>query len=223
MIIIVAALKGGVGKTTTSVYLSALAAARRPSTLIDADPQASAADWLESAEDEYLERVTLLEAPTDRLLLKALDKIDAEEVAIVDTPPGNERLLAKAIERADVVVVPTRVGGVETTRVEAVLDLVPRKMPVGLVISSAAHLHTRLPGGRRRVDGGQRRGVGQHPGTRLDRERSRGHARGRRHRRVPHRVAAHAARCARRLTAQALADTPRRSRTGPNRSAKLST
>jgi chromosome partitioning protein len=137
MIIIVAALKGGVGKTTTSVYLSALAAGRRPSTLIDADPQARAADWLESAEDENLERVTLLEAPTDRLLLKALDRIDPEDVAIVDTPPGNERLLAKAIERADVVIVPTRVGGVETARVEAVLDLVPRKLPVGLVISSA--------------------------------------------------------------------------------------
>jgi chromosome partitioning protein len=137
MIIIVAALKGGVGKTTTSVYLSALAAARRPATLIDADPQASAADWIESAEDEYLERVSLVEAPTDRLLLKALDRIDAEEVAVVDTPPGNERLLAKAIERADVVVVPTRIGGVETARVEAVLDLVPGKLPVGLVISSA--------------------------------------------------------------------------------------
>jgi chromosome partitioning protein len=137
MIIIVAALKGGVGKTTTSVYLSALAAARRPAVLIDADPQASAADWLESAEDEYLARVTLIEAPTDRLLLKALDKIDPDDVAVVDTPPGNERLLAKAIERADVVVVPTRVGGVETARVEAVLDLVPRKLPVGLVISSA--------------------------------------------------------------------------------------
>jgi chromosome partitioning protein len=81
--------------------------------------------------------VSLLEAPTDRLLLKALDRIDPEDVAIVDTPPGNERLIAKAIERADVVVVPTRVGGVETARVEAVLDLVPRKLPVGLVISSA--------------------------------------------------------------------------------------
>jgi chromosome partitioning protein len=43
----------------------------------------------------------------------------------------------KAIERADVVVVPTRIGGVETARAEAVLDLVPRKVPVGLVICSA--------------------------------------------------------------------------------------
>src|SRR5882757_1358707 len=137
MIIVVSALKGGVGKTTTSVYLAALAAARHPATLIDADPQASAADWLESAEDEHFERVTLLEAPTDRLLLKALDRIDGEEVAVVDTPPGNERLLAKAIERADVVIVPTRIGGVETARVEAVLDLVPGKIPVGLVVASA--------------------------------------------------------------------------------------
>jgi chromosome partitioning protein len=137
MIIVVAALKGGVGKTTTTVYLSALAAARRPATLVDADPQASAADWIESAEDEFFERLTLVEAPTDRLLLKALDRIDTEDVAVVDTPPGNERLLAKAIERADVVVVPTRIGGVETARVEAVLDVVPRKLPVGLVICSA--------------------------------------------------------------------------------------
>jgi chromosome partitioning protein len=137
MIIVVAALKGGVGKTTTTVYLAALAAARRPATLVDADPQASAADWIESAEDEFFERLTLVEAPTDRLLLKALDRIDTEDVAVVDTPPGNERLLAKAIERADVVVVPTRIGGVETARVEAVLDVVPRKLPVGLVICSA--------------------------------------------------------------------------------------
>jgi chromosome partitioning protein len=137
MIIVVAALKGGVGKTTTSVYLSVLAAARRPATLIDADPQASAADWIEAADDGYFERITLLEAPTDRLLIKALERVDADEVAVVDTPPGNERLLAKAMERADVVVVPTRIGGVETARVEAVLDLVPRKVPAGLVICSA--------------------------------------------------------------------------------------
>jgi chromosome partitioning protein len=138
MIIIVAALKGGVGKTTTSVYLSALSAAsRRPTTLVDADPQASAAEWLEDSEDEYLHGVELVEAPTDRMLLKALDRVDDGAVAVVDTPPGNERVLAKAIDKADTVVVPTRIGGVETARVEAVLDLVPKRTPVGIVICSA--------------------------------------------------------------------------------------
>jgi chromosome partitioning protein len=138
MILVVAALKGGVGKTTTSVYLAAVAAsARREVTLVDADPQASAADWLEVAEDESLEPVELVEAPTERLLTKALSRVDGEGVAIVDTPPGHERLLAKALELADVVVIPTRVGGVETPRVSVVLDMVPRKVPAGLVICSA--------------------------------------------------------------------------------------
>jgi chromosome partitioning protein len=138
MIMVVAALKGGVGKTTTAVYLAALAAAsRRSVTLVDADPQASAADWIDNAEDQNFERVDLVEAPTERLLAKALAGIGRDDAAIVDTPPGHERLLAKALEGADVVVLPTRVGGVETPRVEAVLEMVPRKVPVGLVICSA--------------------------------------------------------------------------------------
>jgi chromosome partitioning protein len=138
VIAVVAALKGGVGKTTTSVYLAAAASGgRHPVTLVDADPQASAADWLEVAEDEQLELVSLIEAPTDRMLAKTLDKLDADDLAVVDTPPGHERLLVKALERADFVVIPTRVGGVEATRVEAVLDLIPRQLPVGLVICSA--------------------------------------------------------------------------------------
>jgi chromosome partitioning protein len=70
-------------------------------------------------------------------LLKALDRVDDGAVAVVDTPPGNERVLAKAIEQADTVVIPTRIGGVETARVEAVLDLVPKRTPVGIVICSA--------------------------------------------------------------------------------------
>jgi chromosome partitioning protein len=138
MIVVVAALKGGVGKTTTSVYLSALAAAsRKVVTLVDADPQASAADWLERAGDPNLEGVFFVEAPTERLLLKALDRLGDDEVAIVDPPPGHERLLGKALERADAVVIPTRVGGVETSRAEAVLEMMPPKVPAGLVICSA--------------------------------------------------------------------------------------
>ncbi|HVM65571.1 MAG TPA: ParA family protein [Acidimicrobiales bacterium] len=139
MIVVVAGLKGGVGKTTTSVYLAALAAGgRRRVTLVDADPQASAAEWAEASEDERLQKLEVVEAPTERLLTRALNRIDnEEEVAVVDTPPGQERFLATALALATVAVVPTRVGGVETSRAEAVFELVPAGTPAGLVISSA--------------------------------------------------------------------------------------
>ena len=138
MILVVAALKGGVGKTTTSVYLSAIAAsARHAVTLIDADPQASAAEWIEASPDERLKEVEIVEAPSDRLLTRAMERVDREEVAIVDSSPGQEQRLLKALERANVAIVPIRIGGVETTADEAVLDLMPRKVPSGLVICSA--------------------------------------------------------------------------------------
>ncbi len=138
MIVVVAALKGGVGKTTSSVYLAALAGPeKRAVTLVDADSQGSAADWVEHAGDEPLQALNVVEAPTERLLTRSLERVGADDVAIVDTPPGHERLLVKAFEWADVVVVPTRVGGVEVARVEAVLDLVPKQLPAGLVICSA--------------------------------------------------------------------------------------
>jgi len=136
--VVVASLKGGVGKTTTSVYLAALAAAgRRSVTIIDADPQASAAEWIEGSTDGRLGRLAVVEAPTDRLLTRALDRLEGADVAVVDTPPGQERVLARALDRATVAVVPTRIGGVETRGVAAVLDLVPKRVVAGLVIASA--------------------------------------------------------------------------------------
>jgi chromosome partitioning protein len=134
MNIVVTNLKGGVGKTTTAVYLSAVAVARGydPVLLVDADRQASSAEWLE---ERPIEGVTVVEAPSERTLTRAMGR--HEGMGIVDTPPGDERLVQSAVNSADAVVIPTRAGGVEFTRVVATLEMIPAATPRGVVISSA--------------------------------------------------------------------------------------
>ena len=134
MNIVVSNVKGGVGKTTTAVYLAVSAVERGlgPVLLVDADRQASAAEWLEALP---IEGVDLVEAPSERTVARAMDRHDG--VAVVDTPPGDERIVRAAIERADAVVIPTRAGGVEYSRVAVTVEMVPEKTPYGVVICAA--------------------------------------------------------------------------------------
>jgi chromosome partitioning protein len=132
--IVVTNLKGGVGKTTTTVYLAAVAASRGhlPVVVVDADRQASAAEWLE---ERPIEGVEVVEAPSERTLARAMR---AEEgTVVVDLPPGDERLVQAAISAADAVVIPTRAGGVEFARVAYTLELIPAKTARGVVIAAA--------------------------------------------------------------------------------------
>jgi chromosome partitioning protein len=134
MNIVVANVKGGVGKTTTAVYLSAAAVARgyEPVLLIDADRQASSAEWLE---ERPVEGVTVVEAPSERTLARATSRRDG--LGVVDAPPGDTRLLQAATTTADVVIVPTRAGGVEFSAVVRTLEMIPSKTPRGVVICAA--------------------------------------------------------------------------------------
>jgi chromosome partitioning protein len=134
MNIVVSNVKGGVGKTTTAVYLAAAAAARghAPVRLVDSDRQASCAEWLE---ERPVEGVELVEAPSERTVARAMQ--DGDGLVVVDTPPGDERIVRAALERADAVVIPTRAGGVEFSRVVATLELVPSRVPHGVVVCAA--------------------------------------------------------------------------------------
>jgi chromosome partitioning protein len=134
MNIVVTNLKGGVGKTTTTVYLAAVAAQRghHPVVVVDADRQASAAEWLE---ERPLDDVEVIEAPSERTLARAM-RAD-EGTVVVDLPPGDERLVQSAIAAADAIVIPTRAGGVEFARVAYTVGMIPKKTPHGIVITAA--------------------------------------------------------------------------------------
>jgi len=134
MNVVITNLKGGVGKTTTAVYLAAVAVAKGhdPVLLIDADRQASSAEWLE---ERPLEGVEVVEAPSERMLIRAMDR--HEGTAFVDTPPGDERLVQSAINAADAVIIPTRAGGVEYPRVAITLGMIPASTPRGVLIAAA--------------------------------------------------------------------------------------
>jgi chromosome partitioning protein len=134
MKIVVSNVKGGVGKTTSSVYLAAAAAARGREAvfLVDSDPQASAAEWFEQ---NPVEGVQLIEAPSERTVVRALANSDG--IIVVDTPPGDERIVRAALARADTVVIPTRAGGVEPSRVLATLEMTPEDIPCGIVVCAA--------------------------------------------------------------------------------------
>jgi chromosome partitioning protein len=134
MNIVVSNVKGGVGKTTSAVYLAGAAAERRRGAvfLVDADRQASSAEWLET---RPVPGVELIEAPSERTVAKAMEK--GEGIVVVDTPPGDERIVRAALTRADALVIPTRAGGVEPNRVVATLEMTPANIPAGVVICSA--------------------------------------------------------------------------------------
>jgi chromosome partitioning protein len=79
--------------------------------------------------------VTVIEAPSERTMARALSR--NEGLAVVDAPPGDTRLLAAATASAEVVIIPTRAGGVEISPVLNTLELVPSKTPRGVVICAA--------------------------------------------------------------------------------------
>lgn len=123
MIVVVANGKGGVGKTTTAVFLAhaLLDATDEACTLIDADPQASAARWarLAAGRGEAFQ-VTVRERPSTRLAALAASAGNV----VIDTPPGDAEILAAAIGVADLVVIPTSPGALDISVTMQTLDTV---------------------------------------------------------------------------------------------------
>jgi chromosome partitioning protein len=125
VIVTVTNTKGGVGKTTTSVYVAhALArATSAPCLLIDADPQASATQWARDAAASGTPlQIQVRARPSGRLAALA----EHAPHVVVDTPPGDRDVIAAAMAIADVVLVPTTPSPLDLAMVPSTVELANR-------------------------------------------------------------------------------------------------
>lgn len=107
MIVAVANLKGGVGKTTLAVNIASALASRQRVVLIDADAQASASDWLTAPAGVDVQAWPLEDA-SDREILSWSNRVRELDAAmvVIDCPPHLSAVTGAAIGLADLVVLP---------------------------------------------------------------------------------------------------------------------
>lgn len=136
MLLTIASLKGGVGKTTLAVALAEALAERHGSALlVDTDPQGSAMRWSDSAAESGPGlRSTVLSLPTPDLD-RRLERITASYPStVIDTPPGHGRIVSAAVALADVVLVPCQPSMADVDRLWPTLRLIGEEGCPALVV-----------------------------------------------------------------------------------------
>lgn len=122
MRLVVANLKGGVGKTVSAACLGLLLNEEAPVTLIDTDPQGSALAWGELARFPF--PVVAPPAPFLRDLPRRLPDLAPDSThVVIDTPPGDVGIVRSALMTADIVLIPAKTYGMDLARLAATVDL----------------------------------------------------------------------------------------------------
>lgn len=121
--IAILAQKGGAGKTTLALHIAVAAqAAKKPTVIIDLDPQASAAGWKDTRPNKTPVVIAL---PHTRLTagIQAAQEGGAALV-LIDTAPHSEAAAVAAARAADAVLIPCRAGILDLRAISTTVELV---------------------------------------------------------------------------------------------------
>ena len=130
--------KGGAGKTTLALHLAAAAeAAGHVALIIDTDPQATASQWAAWRQDRPPEVID--SAPP--MLTKKIEQAKAQgaQYIVIDTPPHADSAATKAMEAADLVLIPCRPSAFDLAAIQTTARLVQSfRKPAFVVFTAGA-------------------------------------------------------------------------------------
>jgi chromosome partitioning protein len=132
--------KGGVAKTTSSVYLATALSKYGKTKLLDADPQGSSTDWITSVEDEGEKVPFGIEVVNQKSIKR---QVNAAEYIIIDTPPGNVEVIEQAIAASDIVVVPTDASALDMQRVWPSIHSIIKAAKPGAILLTKVRKNTK--------------------------------------------------------------------------------
>ena len=123
MRITIANLKGGCGKSTTTINLGAAFAEMGKSVaLIDSDPQGSINDWAAVRDEQKPPPFSVIQA-VRKTLHRDINALQADrDIAIIDTPAKAAAITVSALSAADIVLIPIQPSSYDVWAAEQTLE-----------------------------------------------------------------------------------------------------